>query len=338
MSESLENSLEECFQNYGHEVDSSMVSVYHKGKCKFRKQWGCKTYKFYDLASLTKVFFTTTAFMYLYEKQSLNLEQPVRDYVSFVPDWVRIKDLLSHRSGALSWLPWSEKKISCAFSDFVCEQVKKLKWDNSKSPLYSDVGFIILGVVLEKIFGRSLSEILKYLKNEKDLPLGHMQFCLEDQGVYLKSCVAPTFALKRGCLASQGLVNDANCRHLGGASTHAGLFGRLEDIELWGQHLRSSCLQKVEYEKKFFSHQTLNQFCQWNVSDYGYGFMKGGKEAGKVSMLQAGDVVGHTAYTGPSFWWDRQIDLLICFVCNRKVEDFYFRSDLHQKIRKEFYA
>jgi len=115
----------------------------------------------FDLASITKVFSTTTLIIRAIESQLLNLSDTLS---RFMPEWkitdksnITVEDLLRHESGLEEWRPFY---ISCHSPEEVLEKIREtpLKYQPKREFHYSDLNFIVLGEILKKIFARSLSE------------------------------------------------------------------------------------------------------------------------------------------------------------------------------------
>jgi len=108
----------------------------------------------FDVASLTKVVVTTTLLMKSVEKGLLDLNDPVDDYLSF-DKRVRVINLANHSSGLPGWLPlYSTGAKTPAEAVKLISQIEIS--EPGKEELYSDLGFIVLGHILEKIYGMQL--------------------------------------------------------------------------------------------------------------------------------------------------------------------------------------
>ena len=114
-------------------------------------------------------------------------------------------------------------------------------------------------------------------------------------------------------------VNDANAQALGGLSSHAGLFGRIDDVSLWLLSLRKSLLS----DKGFVKRNTLKRFIKRAMTprqgDWSLGFMlptPGGSSSGRYFSNTS---VGHLGFTGTSFWWDHKKDIFVVVLANRYI-------------------
>ena len=184
----------------------------------------------FDVASLTKVLATVPALMVLYERAKVKLEEPV---VNYLPEFkgggkeaITIRHLLTHTSGfgrGLSHEPdWFD--YPSAFK-MVCAETP------SEPPgaafLYSDLNFIILGEVLQRLAGMKLDE---FCAREIFKPLKMVDTCfLPSEAV--RSRIAPTE--KVGRMVLRGTVHDFKAQGMGGV---AGCAGGLE------AHYRCYCV------------------------------------------------------------------------------------------------
>ncbi|MCB0357422.1 MAG: serine hydrolase, partial [Bdellovibrionales bacterium] len=116
----------------------------------------------------------------------------------------------------------------------------------------------------------------------------------------------------------QGVVNDANAQAFGGISTHAGLFGRIEDVSLWLLEMRHSLCST----HGFLASSTVKKFMQRSMpkecGDWSLGFMLPSYD-GSSGKYFSKKSVGHLGFTGTSFWWDSVKDVFIVILANRYV-------------------
>ena len=116
----------------------------------------------FDLASLTKVIATTTLLMRAVDQRLVFLDAPLK---TFFREWrgldrenVTIQDLLTHSSGLISHMPFYEDCTGrLEFEHAICRL--PLEYMPRQSSVYSDLGFILLGFILEDLYGMTLSEM-----------------------------------------------------------------------------------------------------------------------------------------------------------------------------------
>jgi CubicO group peptidase (beta-lactamase class C family) len=207
----------------------------------------------YDLASLTKVLATTTLAMIAADRGLLALDGPLSE-LGFKPpedlSALTVSDLLTHQSGLPAWLPYHvDPELSDKERLIEAILTERPLFPIGGRTLYSDLNFMLLGVVLERLFGSSLAELFEGLVAA---PLG-----LKSTGFYgSRFSPAPTEDGPRigGPLdwpgapvlgpVPTGRVHDDNAAALGGAAGHAGLFGTAPEvfkiIRAWAKSLNWS--------------------------------------------------------------------------------------------------
>ena len=273
----------------------------------------------FDLASVTKVVATTTMAMILYERGLLDLDLPV---VGVVPEFshddfrrhdVTLRMLLSHSSG----LPAYEKLFLKA------ESREELLAATFGTPLiadpgaraeYSDIGFILLGVALERMAGESLGD---FCKREVFGRLG-MTHTLFNPSESLRSEIPPTADDKvfRHRII-QGEVQDENAFVLSGVAGHAGLFATAEDLAIFAHAMLSGGIPLVRPETlALFTPRTLSP---WGSSRaLGWDTPSSPSQSGKHLSARS---FGHLGYTGTSLWIDPERQLSIALLTNRTWPD-----------------
>ena len=169
----------------------------------------------YDLASLTKVIVTTPLAMLLYERGQLDLEAPVSVYIpefsSDGRDDVVVADLLAHCGGLLWWTDLyrsfegqSPTEAKRGYIEKICEL--PLDYPPRSKSVYSDLGFLLLGEVLERLTQSTLDRLVD---DEVFSPLG-MAEIQYNPPESLRPRIAPTEDDEwRGCVL-RGIVHDEN--------------------------------------------------------------------------------------------------------------------------------
>jgi serine-type D-Ala-D-Ala carboxypeptidase len=302
-------------------TQSLEFNVYHKGEKKGELRLG-KSYDYYDLASLTKPLFTVSTFMrYNDEKRVL----PDDTIQKFLPWWPHkstlIKEVLSHHAGLPWWAPFHEmlnrKDSTVKKREDVRLFFEKLKLEAKKKAVYSDLDFILLGFVMEAAEEQGLLEVWE--NTSKPFEIEGLHFCAENKPTYKRTQYAPTEKCPWRKKTLQGEVHDDNTWAMGGVSTHAGLFGRLEDVSSWGLLLREALVNKKG--SALATHETAKLFCKRQVpvkiGDWAMGFMLPSKEGSSAGQHFSPTSVGHTGFTGTSLWFDPKQDLLVTILSNR---------------------
>lgn len=258
----------------------------------------------YDLASLTKVLSTTLLCAVAVTEGKLCLgETPW-------PWWpkVTVAHVLNHTAGLPARIDlWQKTEFTSLDANrrvLATLRGVMLQTNPGIRYLYSDLGFIALGLLLPKRLGATLPELFRR----------HAHKWYGSNGLYfakvggaklrtLQAAVAPTGpSVLRGRIV-HGEVNDDNACVLGGAAGHAGLFGGLPDVEQAARALLQALTnQGAPFDKKGVG-KTLRRFAELGLCQHPLGFdiaSARGSTAGWLSLAS----VGHLGFTGTSLWLD----------------------------------
>ncbi len=237
---------------------------------------------YYDLASLTKVLFTLRKVLQAAEEGLLDLDDPLRRHLPEAA-WMQprpnfadrsLRELLAHTAGLPSWAPlytWGEGEQLKA-------RVLQEAWRLGE-PVYSDIGYILLGIVLERVRGRPLADF--------SLPEGLTWRPDREEAAPTERCHW------RGRLL-RGEVHDENAYALGGAAGHAGLFGTANGVlNQLEAILQGSWLSPAALEEMFRPHSE-ERVLGWSRKHPGW-------SGGGLASPRA---IGHTGFTGTGAWLD----------------------------------
>lgn len=289
-------------------VDDYSVGYFVKGQKRAILK-GSK-YQYFDLASLTKVVFTATALGHLLEQDSRLLQRSVQSILPWWPEsQTQLIDLATHTSGLVWWEPLY-KTIPLTWLPnerllFVAEQLK-LRGDQlrrTEQPVYSDLGVLLLGLCMERLWNSSLTGIARQLKL-----LEHPNLCFHRDNLPLVSKLkvyAPTEQCPWRKKLIQGQVHDENAWALGGIAPHAGLFGTIEGLLQWHQQFLN------------FSPRVVHTLTKRHRADFGVLFMKpslSGLPSCGSSFSK--DSYGHLGFTGTSFWHDPKDSKTVVILTN----------------------
>ncbi len=278
---------------------------------------------FFDMASLTKPIVTVFCLLTLIEEKKICLEDTLSHYLGtacpFDKKKIKIIELLSHSSGLPAHKPYYKKLINYPLAkrnkkiiEWVLEE--KLCCQPAEKALYSDLGFILLGYVIEKISGEKLDsywrrKIAVPLKLEKSLFFSNKKAFNNKNYAVTGNCV---WSKKKLC----GIVHDDNCRSLGGVAGHAGLFGNAEGLLSFCEHLIEQF--KGRRHHPAYSSSSLLRFSEKREgSSWALGFdtpTPGQSSSGNYFSKQS---IGHLGFTGTSFWIDLQRDIAVIILTNR---------------------
>ena len=174
----------------------------------------------FDMASVTKVMVTSMLCLIAIDKKKIALEDSVSKFfdVEDEKQKIKIKDLLVHTIGI------GHKSLlfeGCNY-DNVQNFVLSIPSDVpiGSETLYSCPGYILLGKILENVFGKRLDELF-YEYIAEPLGMKRTSFHPDNKNQFVNSNLLP---------GEIGMVNDYNCRFLGGVAGNAGLFSCVEDV------------------------------------------------------------------------------------------------------------
>ena len=316
----------------GQSFPATSIAVTHKGRLVAIKALGRFTYEpnsltvapatLFDLASVTKVVATTPMAMLLYERGLLDLDAPIAAVVpEFISDAgkdprrreVTLRMLLAHSSG----LPAYEKLFLKAHTrGQVLEAVfsTPLTAPPGTRAEYSDIGFILLGIALERMADESLD---RFCQREVFAPLG-MTGTTFNPPIEIRGDIPPTVddqTFRRRII--QGEVQDENASVLGGVAAHAGLFSTAADLARFAHAM-------VNAGRPILRPETVALFTcrestpQGTYRALGWDTPSAPSQSGKHFSPQS---YGHLGYTGTSLWIDPVRQLSITLLTNRTWPD-----------------
>jgi serine-type D-Ala-D-Ala carboxypeptidase len=269
----------------------------------------------YDLASLTKIIATTTLMLHLVDQNRVQLDAPV---VRYLPTWrgvgasaITVRQLLSHSSGLAAWRPFYKEAVDKA------DARAQLMLVGPDAPpgtrfLYSDMNFMVLGMVIEQITSLPLDSAFQTIV-ARPLRMVDTRFRPDTAQ---RARIAPTEFDPWRQRKLHGEVHDENASRFEGVSGHAGLFSTGDDLSrvarMW---MNGGVLDGV----RIASEKTVAQFTR--VQDtlisrraLGWETPTGSNSAGRRLSPRA---FGHTGFTGTSIWIDPSRDLFIILLTNR---------------------
>jgi CubicO group peptidase (beta-lactamase class C family) len=317
-----------------NDCPGAVVLVVHRDKVVFRKAYGQRAVRpaaeamtadtVFDLASLTKPTATGSSIMLLVEQGKLRPEDPVaKHWPAFAaagkPD-VTVAHLLLHTSGLTADNALADYADG---RDKALERVAALKLEAPPGTRfrYSDVGFIVLGELVEKLGGMPVDQ---YAKKHVFDPLKMTDTGFRPAGDVVKR-VAPTGL--RDQLTIRGVVHDPRAYKMGGVAGHAGLFGTADDLGryarmlLRGGELDGARVLKPETVKLFTEPREVPaakgkddpakaaRSYGWDV-DTSFSSQRG-------DAFRRGEGFGHTGFTGTSLWVDPRSQTAVVILTNR---------------------
>jgi CubicO group peptidase (beta-lactamase class C family) len=275
-------------------------------------------YTTFDLASVTKVVGTTAMAMLLYQRGLLDIEAPV---ASFLPEFgesgdrgrVTIRMLLAHSSGLPAYIHlFAAARTREELLQDACT-VKLVAEPGTKAE-YSDIGFILLGQILERVARESIDS---FFHREIAVPLNLKQTQFNPQ-LAPATQIPPTEddrTFRHRII--QGEVNDENAFVMGGIAGHAGIFAPATDVARF-----SECF--LRGGSPVFKPETVALFTQRQDSPTGTSRTLGWDTPSRPSssgQYFSAASFGHLGYTGTSLWIDPDRQLSVTFLTNRTWPD-----------------
>jgi uncharacterized protein YbbC (DUF1343 family) len=302
-------------------IPGGVVLVGHNGQVVYRKAFGMRSLEpvrepmtmdtVFDLASLTKCVATATSVSILLQEGKLRLNDPVATYL---PEFaqkgkgsVTIRQLLTHYSGLPEDLDlrrsWQGRETGYRLA-----MEERLVYPTGTRFVYSDVNYIVLGQLVEKLSGQSLET---FARQRIFAPLG-----MRDTGftpaAALTARIAPT-EYDGNHRMLRGVVHDPTARRMGGVAGHAGLFSTADDLARFAQDLLTGfrVLTPLTVAKMSAPQQpptgTVLRGIGWDI-DSPYSSNRG-------EFLPVGSF-GHTGFTGTSLWIDPSSNTYIIVLTN----------------------
>jgi len=265
----------------------------------------------YDLASLTKVIATTTLAMQAAEEGRLDLDRPVQHYLPAFrgpgKERVTVRHLLTHSSGLRADSPlWRQTPNA----DSALRFVNSLPLDTVPGArmVYSDMGAIVLGEVVERVLGGRLDRLAR---DRIFAPLGMPSTRFRPPSSWIPRIAATEYDTTWRRRIVRGEVHDEKAAWLGGVAGHAGLFGSALDVLAFGEWLLARVATSSGRAKEFVQRQ---QVVPGSTRALGWDTPAPGNSAG--TLLDPGSF-GHTGFTGTSIWIDPGKGLVVVLLTNR---------------------
>lgn len=279
----------------------------------------------FDMASVSKMLCTTTLSLIALDKGLITLDDKVTKYFDVPEKGITIKNLLTHTIGI------GHKAVSLPQINYdnVAEYILNIPSDIpvGSDVLYSCPGFIVLGKILEKVFGDRLDRLFEtYITKPLNM----------ESTTYLP--------LRRANMVNanpdennKGRVNDYNCQFLGGVAGNAGVFSNICDLTKFTQMLLA--------DDVLFSKEILDLASQNHTPDMsesrGLGFVYSDKKYERAGELIPVSSIGHGGWTGQSVFVDRKSGLYVILLTDITLSTLKksgsHDSDLTKKIIKNIH-
>lgn len=270
----------------------------------------------YDMASVSKLF-TSIVLMQQVEAGRVDLDEPVARYVpefaAHGKERVTVRHLLTHTGGLPAWLP-----LYSAYPDPESRLQAALAAKPVAAPvaryLYSDLGMIAVGVVAERVSGRSLDQLVA---NGVTAPLGMADTGYNPTGSQRARAAATEYQSTPARGMVRGEVHDENAWGLGGVAGHAGVFSTAADMSVLAQALLNGGTYGHQRILSAASVEAMmtNENAEFPGNDHGLGFEI--DQRAYMGALAGPRTVGHTGYTGTSLVLDYSSRSFALLLSNR---------------------
>jgi len=340
MNEKITNFLNESVS--ANDFPSAVYLVAEKGKIVFQDALGfavveperihARLNTIYDLASLTKVLVTGLLSAFLVEQNEIELKQTLGyyfpDHAAFESRDVTVSSLFTHTSGYRAWKPFYLfiKGRSEVLQEIFRNESTTLKPD----VVYSDLNFLTLMSLAERIAGKSFIELARSLIFE---PLGlentffnpdiglrkRIAACEKGNEYEKQTCEEkyPEIRIPQSAFRTQtiwGEIHDGNAWFMGGIAGHAGLFSTAEEVF-------KIALQFLPDHTQLLKPETCElfrtNFTKGMNEDRSVAFQLASTKGSTAGTKMSPESFGHNGFTGTSLWIDPVKDRVFVLLTNR---------------------
>jgi len=282
----------------------------------------------FDMASVTKIMATTSLALIAMDKNLLSIKDNVSKFFA-VPDDKKdltVYNLLTHTIGI------GHKPLNINGNNYhnIQDYILSIPLDAKvgSQVLYSCPGFILLGKILEKVFDSRLDELFnEYVA--KPLKLENTCFLPYKNNNFVNSNLSEE---------EKGVVNDYNCRFLGGIAGNAGIFSNVDDICKYLRMLQNHGEPIIC--KETFKNAVKNYTPEMSESR-ALGFLYVDEKYSQTGCLFPKSSIGHCGHTGQSIFVDTKSGLYAVILSDATISTVkkygYERYDIVQKMREDIH-
>jgi CubicO group peptidase (beta-lactamase class C family) len=274
----------------------------------------------FDLASVTKPMVAAAAAVLVGEGR-LALGDPIRRWIPTAASAGTVADLLAHAAGCVAHIEFFRTLARGGISDPRTELVRLAAREPAGSPnvaeLYSDLGFIMLGAIVERAADALLEDAFAELV-AAPLDLATRFAGLSPIAPAVATELADVHGLARGLVC--GRVHDENAFYSGGACGHAGLFSTLGDVARFAAAIADTAAGTPRGRLRT---EVVQQFATTTCVPNGGRRLGWDTPSAEPGVSHAGDrwprtgAVGHTGFTGTSLWLDLPRRRWVVLLTNR---------------------
>ncbi len=345
-------------------VPGAVVLVRSGGQVLFHEAYGLRQKEplrlpmssetLFDLASVTKCLGTALCAMRLWERGRLDLDRPIGGLLEGVGTGgkgaITCRQLLSHSSGLPSWRPYfqeyPEDRCGVPCDEIVAKILaESLESDPGSKEVYSDLGFILLGRILEVLADSPLDELFR---DAVARPLGLTKTGyrrLRGEGDGPEADPAVDVAATERCPWRKrvlvGEVHDENCYLMGGVAGHAGLFSTAREID----RILACLMEAWEGRPTPFGQEGVRTFLRKRAAVSGGTWALGWDTptpgASASGRYFSPTSFGHNGFTGTSVWMDLERRVAVVLLTNRVHPDRtnlairQLRPEVHDAVMEE---
>lgn len=356
------NSIDKAFRGAMEDgaFPAAEVLVSKDGEIVYSNQFGgARKDTCFDIASLTKPVSTATLAMFLVAQGLLKLDDNVYQWLAGAREphhkIITVRHLLNHTSGLPAWQPfYRELPLSLIGTDagkrFILDSCynEPLITEIGTKTIYSDLGYIILGEIIEQAGSATLDAL--FSQHVARPLLLKDTFFVRTTGALLKTAhkegehrrFAPTEDCPWRKRVIHGEVHDQNAYALGGVAGHAGLFSTAGDLNIFITELIKAYHGKSDWLPKNIVRDFLQEASTKPVENtFALGWNRPSKHNSSSGHYFSANSIGHSGYTGGSIWIDLDKNFWIILLTNRihpsttneKIKSF--RPKIHDLIYKE---
>lgn len=285
----------------------------------------------YDIASLTKVVVIVTLISKMIDEKKITFLDKVQTYLNlFKYDDINIYHLLTHTSG----LPADLDSKEIVSKEEILNQIydKEKIYETGSAVIYSDLGYILLGEIIEKVYNKPLDVVAK---EEIFIPLEMSSTTYNPN--FKENCAPTEVTEQRGLI--KGIVHDEKACSLGGIAGHAGVFSTVKDM----MNFVKMVLNDGRYDdKQFLSKDMIDLWFKPQVYDVKFEWSRSLcwiTGFNDIVIEEGLDVISFCGFTGPSISIDRDKKLGIILMTNRvhPTRDNRLLTKERPNISKEIY-
>jgi len=321
------------------EIPGAVVLVRHGHQVIFFESYGLRQTSpetfpmtretLFDLASLTKPLSTGLLYMRMWGQGKVRLEQGVEEAFGNLEDpgkqKISVQQFLSNRSGLPSWRPYYQdyEAGNCPVSkEEILEKVlaEPLESLPGECECYSDLGYMLLGWILEKSVGLPLDRIFQReiagplrLRNTGYRRIAGSGEASQDTHADM---AATEFCPWRNRVI-KGEVHDENGYLLGGVAGHAGLFSSAEEVDRIVEEVFKGLDGRSDLFKTDALGVFLNRSSTSSEGTWALGWDTPSEKDSTSGSLFSKNSFGHTGFTGTSLWMDLERRISVILLTNR---------------------